>query len=119
MKNCYNERVFCVVMTASKVFQKRVEDFSCEQCGFFVEGNGFTNHCPRCLYSKHVDIFPGDRQETCGGLMEALAAEQIDGQTKLLHQCVRCGKQRKNKVQSGDEFESLLGLARRRASEGS
>ena len=101
-------------MTATKIFQKRVEDFSCEQCGFFVAGNGYTNHCPRCLFSKHVDIFPGDRLESCGGLMEAVASDTVDGKEKLTHCCVRCGKIRKNKVQTEDDFEALLALARKR-----
>ena len=26
-----------------------------------MKGNGYTNHCPKCLWSKHVDINPGDR----------------------------------------------------------
>ena len=52
-----------------KRFSKCVEDFTCEECGSPIEGNGYTNHCPNCLYSKHVDINPGDRKSTCGGIM--------------------------------------------------
>ncbi|GIW69886.1 MAG: hypothetical protein KatS3mg101_0633 [Patescibacteria group bacterium] len=53
-----------------KLFQKKKENFICKNCGYFVIGNGYTNHCPRCLYSEHVDINPGDRANTCEGLME-------------------------------------------------
>lgn len=102
-------------MTAGKVFQRRTEDFRCEQCGFLVVGDGYTNHCPRCLYSKHVDIFPGDRLESCGGLMEPISCVKENGQERLVQRCRSCGKVRKNKVQSEDDFEALLALARKRA----
>ena len=39
-------------------FKRKKENFVCENCGAEVKGDGFTNHCPKCLYSKHVDIFP-------------------------------------------------------------
>ena len=40
------------------------EEFICENCGRKVEPLGYScrNHCPYCLYSKHVDINPGDRR---------------------------------------------------------
>ncbi len=102
-------------MTATKVFQKRREDFACEHCGLPVTGDGYTNHCPHCLYSKHVDVHPGDRLATCGGLMEPLSSEKEGGQEKLLQRCEKCGFERKNKVQEEDDFEALLGLARKKA----
>ena len=54
-------------------FIRKTEDFICENCGAVVVGNGYTNHCPACLYSKHVDRSPGDRAADCGGLMEPVA----------------------------------------------
>lgn len=106
-----------MMTTGSKTFQKRAEDFQCEQCGALVTGNGYTNHCPYCLYGKHVDIFPGDRLETCGGLMEPVLYEKARGQEKLTHRCLRCGKMKKNKVQAEDSFEALVGLAARLATQ--
>ncbi|HQY53570.1 MAG TPA: RNHCP domain-containing protein [Ignavibacteria bacterium] len=35
-------------------FQKRTEDFTCGNCGCKVTGDGYTNHCPECLYRMHV-----------------------------------------------------------------
>ena len=55
-----------------KKFTKRKENFICENCGHFVVGNGFTNHCPNCFFSKHVDINPGDRLCSCNGLMKPI-----------------------------------------------
>ncbi|MST04461.1 MAG: RNHCP domain-containing protein [Candidatus Pacebacteria bacterium] len=53
-------------------FIKVKEDFVCENCKTEVKGNGYTNHCPVCLYSKHVDVDPGDRLSKCGGLMKPM-----------------------------------------------
>src|SRR3989344_2693847 len=52
------------------MFKKVIEDFTCEHCDTFVEGDGYTNHCPKCLWSLHVDNEPGDRANNCNGLME-------------------------------------------------
>lgn len=100
-----------------KTFQRRTEDFLCEHCGAHVAGNGYTNHCPHCLYGKHVDINPGDRLEACGGLMEPIASEKESGQEKLTHRCLKCGKIRKNKIQTEDSFDALLALAKKRVAE--
>lgn len=54
----------------SKKFKRNKEDFTCKHCGFFVRGNGYTNHCSKCLWGCHVDIYPGDRLESCEGMME-------------------------------------------------
>lgn len=47
-----------------KKFFVRDESFICEHCHKKVEKLGYTSrdHCPYCLYSKHVDITPGDRE---------------------------------------------------------
>ena len=62
-----------------KLFQKTVEDFICEHCGNKVAGDGYTNHCPNCLWSKHVDVNPGDRAAICGGMMKAVKVETEKG----------------------------------------
>ncbi|MEK7574770.1 MAG: RNHCP domain-containing protein [Patescibacteria group bacterium] len=94
-----------------KLFQKKVEDFTCEHCGNSVVGDGFTNHCPKCLWSKHVDVNPGDRDEICGGLMKPVSAIKKGEQYSVIQQCVRCGFERKNKVLPTDNFDALLALA--------
>ena len=98
-----------------KVFQRRKEDFICEQCGVSVSGDGYTNHCPKCLYSKHVDTSPGDRVAECGGLMVPVQFEQVGAEYRLTHRCVRCGHEKKNKTSVNDDFDALLVLARRLA----
>ena len=58
-------------------FTKIDEEFICENCGKHVPKLGYTcrNHCPYCLHSKHVDINPGDRAETCHGTLEPIGLE--------------------------------------------
>lgn len=78
------------------------QSFSCEHCGCDVRpvSNGsYRNHCPVCLYSKHVDQFPGDRQALCHGLM-APVAYRYSGKKgyQLCHCCENCGKYQWNKI---------------------
>ena len=95
-----------------KIFNRRIEDFICEHCGTEVHGNGYTNHCPNCLWSKHVDVNPGDRAADCGGLMEPVGVELKNGEYILLQKCKKCGHLRKNKVSPEDNFEEIIKLSR-------
>lgn len=92
-------------------FQKKVETFTCEHCGVVNEGNGYTNHCKACVWSKHVDINPGDRAATCGGLMKPTAVENENGEYILTHTCERCGYKKRNKVSANDDFDVIVSLA--------
>ena len=67
--------LYVVMVGVFFFFNRKKENFVCENCGEKVEGNGYTNHCPNCLWSKHVDINPGDRAETCHGLLKPIAVE--------------------------------------------
>ena len=92
-------------------FQRRIEDFICEHCGRAVTGNGYTNHCPHCLYSKHVDIAPGDRAAECGGLMRPVGSELKNGFYFVMQACQRCGFRRRNRI-GADEMAALIRLTR-------
>ncbi len=98
-----------------KKFQRTKEDFVCERCGFFVRGSGYTNHCPQCLYSKHVDINPGDRREVCRGLMEPVGVELKGSEYIISHRCLSCGFKKKNKASADDNFDAILQLSGRPA----
>ena len=93
-----------------KKFQRNKENFVCEKCGFEVEGNGYTNHCPNCLWSKHVDVNPGDRKANCGGMMEPVEAEFKAKEYSIWHKCLKCGLKKKNKVSKGDNLDILADL---------
>ncbi|MBX4187493.1 MAG: RNHCP domain-containing protein [Candidatus Doudnabacteria bacterium] len=94
-----------------KLFQKRTEDFVCGNCGYKAAGNGYTNHCPKCLYSKHVDVNPGDRSEPCGGLMRPMGVEMDHGEYIILHKCLQCRVVRKNKIAKEDDFDKVSALS--------
>ena len=95
----------------AKKFQRKIEDFVCENCGFSTEGNGYTNHCPKCLWSKHVDINPGDREEKCGGMMEPIGAFLKNGENILVHKCIRCSFERNNGVGKKDNFDAFVKIS--------
>jgi len=94
----------------AKKFQRKKENFRCKHCGFFVEGTGYTNHCPRCLWSRHVDIYPGDRAEKCKGMMEPIGIEIRGGARDIIHRCVECHIERRNKVAEDDSAEEIVKL---------
>jgi hypothetical protein len=94
-----------------KRFQRRIENFECLHCGQAVTGNGFTNHCPNCLWSRHVDDNPGDRAATCGGAMRPVAYETVRGRAMVLHRCETCGFERRNHVRPEDNMDALIRIA--------
>lgn len=95
------------------MFKKRVENFTCEKCGTIVIGRGYTNHCPKCLWSKHVDIDPGDRASSCGGMMAPIGASENGGEWSILQKCQVCGFERKNKILPEDNFDEVVRVSRR------
>ena len=95
----------------AKLFQRRKENFVCVVCGAEVVGRGYTNHCPKCLWSRHVDVNPGDRASECGGLMAPVGLEIKGGRKIILHRCEACGFERKNETAEGDDSEALIRLS--------
>ncbi len=97
------------------------EGFRCEMCGRDVpplQSGSYRNHCPYCLWSRHVDRAPGDRQETCGGMMEPIALEQTGKKGFIIvHRCTACGAVRHNRAALddpvSDKWEALIGLSTR------
>jgi DNA-directed RNA polymerase subunit RPC12/RpoP len=101
-----------------KRFTKIDESFTCAHCGFEVKPLGVTcrNHCPRCLWSMHVDNLPGDRRNECGGLMEPIACE-TDAKRGyvIVHRCTKCGAVKRNKAadkarEQPDDIDKLIAL---------
>ena len=97
----------------SKKFTRTKEDFVCEKCGFSVTGDGYTNHCPKCIWSKHVDINPGDRSANCGGMMEPMALENKSDVFYILHKCTKCRHEKRNKAVNGDSFNELVRISQK------
>ena len=96
-----------------KKFTKTKEDFVCEKCGVAVIGDGYTNHCPKCIWSKHVDVNPGDRAANCGGMMEPIALENKSDVFHIVHKCLKCGHEKRNKAVTGDNFNELVRISQK------
>lgn len=94
----------------NKNFSRKKEDFVCEKCGANIKGNGYTNHCPVCLYSKHVDIKPGDRLANCRGLMKPIRVEGTEKAYRVLQRCLVCNYEKINKVAPEDSIEALVAI---------
>lgn len=91
------------------------ETFTCENCGRKVEKLGYTarDHCPFCLYSKHVDLNPGDRLNPCKGLLKPVGIEKFKDSFKLLYQCTRCGKEHKNIMAKDDDMNAIINVSKK------
>ena len=96
-----------------KLFTRKKENFVCEHCGHEVEGTGYTNHCPKCLWSKHVDINPGDRDEVCGGIMKPVDIYLKGQDWIIVHECERCDERRNKKVVPEDDFDEVIRMEKK------
>ncbi|MDP6381459.1 MAG: RNHCP domain-containing protein, partial [Phycisphaerae bacterium] len=88
----------------------------CVYCHQRVEqeavGTAHRNHCPRCLWSVHLDKRPGDRASRCGGMMEPVAVSvRKRGEWVLIHRCRKCGALNANRIAGDDNELALLSLA--------
>lgn len=92
-----------------KNFIRKKEDFTCENCGEFVSGDGYTDHCPKCLYGKHVDEkIPGDRESTCGGSMKPIGLTIKGRKHQIQYCCETCGKTFSCKVAKADNARKII-----------
>lgn len=104
---------------------KKKFGFICQHCGYWVSknqfiGTHFRNHCPNCLYSKHLDEGKsGDRQALCRGLMKPIGLtfkhEGVDkyghprqGELMIIHHCSQCGDFSINRLAADDQTEMVM-----------
>ena len=90
--------------------------FRCGHCRLDVStravGTAHRNHCPSCLWSRHLDDTPGDRTAACGSLMEPIAiAVRGDGEWVIVHRCTGCDEVHLNRAAGDDNPLILLRLA--------
>ena len=97
-----------------KQFTMRDESFTCENCHKEVKPLGYTarDHGQYCLYSKHVDINPGDRQNTWKGLLKPTGIEKYKDTYKILYKCETCHKDHKNIVATDDDMEKIIEISK-------
>ena len=96
-----------------KKFNMIDENFICENCGKEVTKAEYTarDHCPYCLYSKHVDINPGDRQNTCRGLLKPIGVEKFKDTYKIIYKCTSCGQEHKNIIANDDDMQEIIRIS--------
>lgn len=86
--------------------------FNCKrQVSLQAPGTKNRNHCPFCLHSLHVDDKVGDRKSSCEGDMAPIGKVfKLDGEEVIVHQCAKCGFQRKNRIAGDDSLELVENL---------
>jgi len=93
-----------------KRFNELDEEFICEKCGQKVEKLNYSSrdHCNYCLYSKHVDINPGDRLNKCQGLLKPIGIEKYKDTFKIIYICEKCQKKHKNIMARDDDMDKII-----------
>ena len=96
-----------------KKFTMKDESFTCEHCHKEVKKLNYTarDHCPFCLYSKHVDINPGDRNNKCHGLLEPIDIEKFKHTYKIIYRCTKCGELHKNILANDDSLDKIIEIS--------
>ena len=88
------------------------EKYICGHCGKIVTGGRYNNHCPNCLWSKHLDDkIPGDRASKCKSLMEPTGVIQKGGKWRIVHQCPKCKKKTTVDSSPKDNIDLIIELS--------
>jgi hypothetical protein len=99
-------------------------NFRCVHCSHPVSydplrsGVHNRNHCPYCLWSRHVDLYrAGDRLAACKAPMKPVGlaikrtrkkyGDQGPGELMVIHRCADCGRISINRVAADDSAEEL------------
>lgn len=93
-------------------------DFTCMHCRRAVDSRSFgtrhRNHCPYCLWSRHLDESPGDRRCACRAKMQPVGIEtKADGEWSIIHRCTGCSTLKANRIAGDDREITLLQLVLR------
>jgi hypothetical protein len=106
-------------------WQKVEQGFTCKHCRSYVtthmlfSGVQNRNHCPYCLWSRHLDLYQaGDRLAACKANMQpvGLTLKQSrkkyafagQGELMLIHLCTECGRTSINRLAADDDTGTLL-----------
>ena len=93
------------------------DSFRCRHCRLDVSteapGTQHRNHCPSCLWSRHLDaVVPGDRAAGCAASMEPIAVcVRDDGEWAIVHRCGGCHTVGVNRIAGDDNPLVLMRLA--------
>ncbi len=116
-------------------FEEHAHGFGCSHCSLWIPlnetmGTHNRNHCPSCLWSRHMDDrTPGDRKSECRANMKPIAltfkGESRDkyaemsgssanrlGELMLVHECVMDDQIRINRIAADDNPSALMAILR-------
>ncbi len=96
-----------------KRFVKNDSGFVCRNCGASVPPLSYSSrdHCRVCLCSSHVDVNPGDRQNSCGGLLVPVSAEPDPRKGFIIgYKCKKCGSAVRCRAANDDDTDLLIRL---------
>ena len=98
-----------------KKFNELDEEFICENCHKHVDRLNYSSrdHCNYCLYSKHVDINPGDRLNDCRGLLKPIGIEKHKDTFKIIYRCEKCRKTHKNIMARDDNMDIIIEISKK------
>lgn len=102
------------------------DGFLCKQCNAFVSSASFLsgvqnrNHCPYCLWSRHLDLYEaGDRLSACKAPMKPIALTvkatrnkygSGRGELMLIHLCIECGRLSLNRIAADDDPQKIFSV---------
>jgi hypothetical protein len=101
------------------------QGFTCRHCSLYVScdpalaGVQNRNHCPYCLWSRHLDWrVAGDRLAGCRAAMQPIGltikrsrnkyAGARDGELMLIHRCTICAKVAINRIAADDYAAAIV-----------
>lgn len=101
------------------------KDFTCLHChnfvsaGVILSGVNNRNHCPYCLWSRHLDWrAAGDRLSACKAGMQPIGltvkitpkkyGRVGHGELMLVHHCTDCGKIAINRIAADDDGQIAM-----------
>jgi len=98
--------------------------FKCAHCqGWVGAGSGLSgvqnrNHCPYCLWSRHIDLYAaGDRLSACKSPMKPIGLTvkatckrygSCQGELMLIHLCMECKTLSINRIAADDDLKTAL-----------
>jgi hypothetical protein len=105
---------------------QRSYGFTCIHCRAYVNSDEILsgvqnrNHCPYCLWSKHVDLFEsGDRLAACKAPMRPIGLSLKktskkygcqNGELMIVHLCSDCGSVSINRIAADDDAHGLFDI---------
>ena len=98
VEGCAGKQLIRLYLNRAQKAQKRTnpvhvdEGFICAHCQKSVAPGGaqIRDHCPYCLYGRHLDRIPGDRDANCQGLMIPQYLESQGNTTWIHYSCSDC-----------------------------